>query len=53
MSVSCGVPNVAVFVGTPTYTGFGFRSHPGYQLFSMHEVGIYMVGAINIVVPTY
>jgi len=54
MNDSCGLPNVAAFVGTPTsYTGLGFRSHPGYQLFSMHEIGIYMAGAVNIVVPIY
>ena len=54
MNVSCGLPNVVEFVGTSTsYTGLGFRSHPGYQLFSLHETGIYMAGAVCIVVPTY
>ena len=54
MNVSCGLPHVAEFVGTPTsYTGLGFRSHPGYQLFGMHEIGINMAGVVYIVVPTY
>jgi hypothetical protein len=37
--VSCGQPNVVEFVSTPaSYTGLGFRSHPGYQLFWLHEI---------------
>jgi hypothetical protein len=53
MNVSCGLSNVVEFVGTPAYTGLGFRSHPGYQQFSLHETGIYMAGVVHIVVPTY
>ena len=54
MNVGCGLPNVVEFVGIPTsYTGLGFRSHPVYQLFSLHEIGIYMAGAVYIVVLTY
>ena len=45
MNVSCGLPNVVEFVGTPaSYTGLGFRSHPGYQLFSLNEIGFYVYG---------
>jgi hypothetical protein len=54
MNVSCGLPNVVEFVGTSTsYTGLGFRSHPGYQLFILRKTGIYMAGAVYVVVPTY
>jgi hypothetical protein len=54
MNVSCGLPNVVEFVGTPaSYTGLGFGSYPVYQLFSLHKIAIYMAGAVHIVVPTY
>jgi len=54
MNVSCGLPNVVEIVGTPaSYTGLGFRSHPGYQLSSLHENGFYMAGVVHNVVRTY